>query len=383
MKICYLAFWDSVHTHRWLKYFADKGHEVHLISDNPRDCPELKDVILHDLSYRGEEKLRKYLNKIYFKIRMKRLNLLLKRIKPDILHSHVAPYWGWLGANTGFHPFAITAWGSIDTANHENSKRLKTEVEYALKKADLITSDSGDLRQETIKLGASSLNNYIVHWGVDLNKFNQFVDNSIVKKELNLSDGDPVIISVRQFRPLYNIDIIVRAFSVVLKEVPESKLILKNYQGYETRRINNLVKELKIEESVRFIEKVEYKEMPKYYRAADVFVSVPSFDSMSISLLEAMACGVIPVVSDLPATREWIKDGENGFLVPVRDVNALAASIIKALKKNKEINLIRERNWNLVKHGADYYKHMERMENLYYELLNRFENKSYEKYSSV
>lgn len=367
-RICYLATWDSVHTHRWLSYFSEKGYEIHLISNYPKKCPELENIKLYNLAYRGEERIRRGCYSLYFLIRRWRLALLLKKIKPHILHSHALPFWGWWGANANFHPFVITVWGQDTPPDTREPEQIKKEMIYALKKADLITSDSEDLRRWSINLGASPENNYIVHWGVDFNDFNMTVNGSVIRKELNLHD-DPVVISVRQFRELYNIDIIVKAFSQVLKEIPEAKLILKNYQGEEFNKIYNLVEKLRIKDAVRFVGKVDYKEMAKYYRSSDVFVSVPSCDSTSISMLEAMACGVVPVVSDLPASKEWIKDGENGFIVPVRNVEALADAIVKVLKNKKENNnLIREYNFNLVKSKADYYRHMENMERLYKKL---------------
>ncbi len=66
-------------------------------------------------------------------------------------------------------------------------------------------------------------------------------------------------------------------------------------------------------------------------QSADVYVSASRSDSTSVSLLEAMACGAFPVVSDIPANREWIDDGVNGMLFPVGDADALARCLVAAL----------------------------------------------------
>jgi len=141
----------------------------------------------------------------------------------------------------------------------------------------------------------------------------------------------------------------------------------------EQIKIQNLIKEFKIDKSVRIIYETEYEEMPMYYNLADFFISVPSSDSLSVSLLEAMACGVVPVVSDLPATREWVNDGENGLIVPVRNEKALADAILTLFMDKSMRERFKKRNLDLVK-KADFFLHMSRLENLYMDIWRRYQS---------
>ena len=101
--------------------------------------------------------------------------------------------------------------------------------------------------------------------------------------------------------------------------------------------------------------------MPEFYRAASVTVSVPFSDATPMALLEAMACGSIPVVSDLPSLREWIRDGENGRIVPVDDVGALADAMDDALS-NEALRLrASASNLGFVTSTASQDAHMNRM----------------------
>lgn len=372
MRICYLADWQSIHTQRWLRYFVDRGHEVFLISNRPQRCRELEGIALYDLMLSKWEglKMRRGCYRIYMALRLLKLKVLLKKIRPDILHAHYVSYYGWWGAKSGFHPFVLTAWGGDIYRDPNESQDARVKVMFALKRADLITSDNEDLRKATIELGAPSDINYVIGWGVDTSKFKPGIDSSDVRQRLNLGDS-PVVLSTRSFKPFYNIDIIIMAIPLVLERVPNAKFILNNYFGYEDEKMRRLVKELGVEEAVRFVGRLDHSEMPKYYNVADVFVSVPSFDATSVSLLEAMACGVSPVVSDLDSVKEWIKDGENGYIVPVRDHKALAEAIVRLLKDGRTRELFATRNVALIKERADHYKHMERMEELYFSLLQR------------
>ena len=81
-----------------------------------------------------------------------------------------------------------------------------------------------------------------------------------------------------------------------------------------------------------FLGKIDYIDLPKYFNNnADLFISISSNDSAPMSLLEAMACGVPPVIADHTAVNELVKDGWNGYVVPQRDPKATAQAIIKLL----------------------------------------------------
>jgi len=376
LRICYLADGRSIHTQRWLSYFASKGHEVHLIVYSSRESPEeddrrkLGNVKVHDFTPKFEESISKLSHTRRLCLMRRRLKLmkLLRKIRPDVLHSHFVEKYGWWGAISGFHPFVLTAWGSDIYICPEMSPKSKRQIKYALKQADLVTSDSEDLRKAIVKLDAPPDKVFLVQFGVDLTRFNPQVDASSVRERLSLGDS-PVVLCSRGFKPIYNTEILIRAIPLILSEVPDAKFILKNRYENEGAELRSLAKELKVNGAVRFVSSVGYDEMPRYYAASDVFVSIPSSDATPASLLEAMACGVAPVVSDLPSVREWIRDGENGYIVPARDPEALAFAMIKLLRDVPTRRLFVERNLALVRERADHHRHMENMENLYYSLV--------------
>ena len=129
--------------------------------------------------------------------------------------------------------------------------------------------------------------------------------------------------STRGLAPNYNQATIIRAMPAVLKAVPETCLIIKYHEALpdQLTRLRALVDELNLEKFIRFVGATPYADMPKYYALADVFVSIASSDSTPVSLLEAMACGAIPVVSDLPGPGEWITSGVNGLRVRAGDAH--------------------------------------------------------------
>src|SRR5881397_3103289 len=105
MKICFLAAADSAHSYRWIRFFSERGHEVHWISLVPADR-ELPSSVRF---YRVSGSLPGQLQLL---VAAPRVRSLVRDIAPDLLHAHYAGAYGLLGMLTGVRPFVVTAWGS-------------------------------------------------------------------------------------------------------------------------------------------------------------------------------------------------------------------------------------------------------------------------------
>jgi glycosyltransferase involved in cell wall biosynthesis len=98
-----------------------------------------------------------------------------------------------------------------------------------------------------------------------------------------------------------------------------------------------------------------YDEIAAALRSADAYASLTASDGVSASLLEAMAAGCLPIVSDIPAARTWITPGENGLLVDGSDAGSVAAALRRALQDEALRRLAAERNRAIVERRADLY----------------------------
>jgi L-malate glycosyltransferase len=352
MHICYLGWANHIHMERWAKCFADRGHKVSILTNKENICHiDGVDVI----PLRFSKGLR---TKIWH------MKWILKKIKPDILHAHYITAFGFLAFASGIRPVIQTAWGSDIYEFPYKETRINEKLKHVLHQSDIITCDSLDLKKHIIEIGGIEERIKIIQWGVDRSLFNHSVDFIEFKEKLGLS-GKKIVFSPRHFAPIYNIDIIIRTIPKVIKEIPNAFFLLKNYNGALENELMLLAKDLGICQYIMFINKCSYEDMVRYYRISDLFISVPSSDGTPVSLLEAMACGVPPLVSDLPSIREWIIDNENGKVVSVRNVDALARGIIDLLSDEKKRLSMINKNYEIVASRGDHRKNMNIMEDIY------------------
>jgi glycosyltransferase involved in cell wall biosynthesis len=293
------------------------------------------------------------------------LRILSMLIRPDVVHSHWAPY-GYAPLQAGLKPLVVTAWGSDVLLPESLPPETRSEMDLALTCAQLVTCDSHEMRKVILQRTCGKGRVEVVQWGVDTQMFRPGLDVAELRRELSLGSG-PVVFYPRQLDPVYNPDTALQAIPGVLEAFPDARFIFKHYiqEPERVAEIKQLAARLGIADEVRFLDSVPYETMAKLYALADVMVSVPSSDGTPMSLLESMAAGAVPLVSDLPSLREWIADGVNGRMVPARNVEALTQALIELLGDPETRQRMRAHNFDLVKERADQKNEMLRMESIY------------------
>jgi len=367
MKICYLGDARSTHVKRWVEYFA-KEHEIDLITLSytkkedtfvPEEVYKKMGVRVHKVS-----KLMPFLLFAPFKIRR-----LIKKIKPDLVHAHYVTQYGFCGAFSGFHPLVISPWGSDVLVDPNKSKILKLMVKFALKRADLITCNGINLKEALIKLGDDSQKIKIVYHGVDIKEFNPKQKDKKLREKLKIFDS-PTVISIRGLEPIYDVESLIEAIPLVLKRVPDAKFIIAN-NGSQEAHLKEMATSLDIWNNVKFVGLIQHNELPKYLASSDVYVSTSLSDGMALSTMEAMACKVALVITDVGDNRTWVRNEENGFIVPTKNSEVLAEKIIYLLENEEVRKRFGEISRRRIEEKGDYYKEMEKMRELYEEMARR------------
>ena len=243
-------------------------------------------------------------------------------------------------------------------------------VRYALRHADIVHVHTKYLKWYISKfINADKIR--LIPWGADLKPFKKDYSREIrkLKKRLNIKN-QKIILSYRRLDPYFNMDKIIKAVPCIIKEHPDVVLVFmwgSADKSYE-KKMRDLVKELKISKYVRFAGYEDTRIVPSYLKMADIMIMIPPTEGGSISLFESMACGLIPVVSDIPTNQEWIKDGYNGFLVNVNDQEAVNLKIAKALSNIRLKGKFYKINKAIVQNKGDFDRNMLKVYQVYKEL---------------
>jgi len=243
----------------------------------------------------------------------------------------------------------------------------KVLAKQAAMKAHKIIVDAKCMKQIWTSTGIPENKVQVIPFGVDTNLFNPNTNGNHIRKKLSIRRKDITIISTRPFFNHYNIECLIKAIPIIIKKHENAKFIIKGSGPLESD-IKKLAKKLRVDQHIRFTEPVPYHEMPHYLAAANIYVSTSFIDSTSVSLLEAMACGLPPITTDIPGNREWIKNETNGLLYPPKDHKALAEKITQLVENAGQRKRFGERCHQIILEKAAWNKCVSKMETIYQSL---------------
>ncbi len=314
----------SPHVANHISRIKDDDTIIEVISNGNNYFEEKEKIHLADFS------LLKFWN---LWITVNRIRKIIREFNPNVIHIHQAnsvAFYTLIANKKIKKPTILTAWGSDVLLNPKKSLLLKWLVKFNLRHAQFFSSDSTFMAEEMQRLVPDKkLDVTISNFGVAP------LDLVVNKKN--------IIYSNRNHNPLYRIDKVIEGFERFAKSEVGSnwKLIIAG-SGSETAKLKSIVDDKGLNEKITFVGFVNKEENYKYYADAKIFVSLPESDATSISLLEAMYYQCLPVLSDLPANKEWVVDNENGIIVHDLDGNYLERALLLDTfdgEKNRKIIL--------------------------------------------
>lgn len=326
MRVLYLTRGYTAHDHRFLGKLAQTGNVIGCArlepvaeTDDPHPLP---DGITR---LRLNETPRKPTWGDYPRLH-RRLRDVLDEFSPDVVHAGPVQRGGLLAAWAGFRPLVTMSWGS-DILWDARRGINRLAARYALARTSVFVCDCQAVRQAGIALGAPARRVVVFPWGVDLRRFSPG-DGLALRRSLGWEEAF-LLLSTRAWERLYGVDTLVEGFVQAARQDGTLRLLLLG-QGSLGPWIRGRLLEAGMAERVHFAGRVELEELPGFYRAADLYVSASRSDGSSVSLLEAMACGVPALVSDIAGNREWVTPEENGWWFRTGHAEALARAILGA-----------------------------------------------------
>jgi glycosyltransferase involved in cell wall biosynthesis len=289
------------------------------------------------------------------------------RHRCQMIHVHWAIPTGLIGASVAFvarKPFIVTVHGSDFRLAMDQSSFLKKIFLYVCKKANHLHCVSEGMKRELENLGINRGRISAFPMGIEVG----FLGKQGGQRAG--SDRRPTtILSNRNLLPIYNVSLFIRAIPLVLREESKVKFFVAG-DGPEREELERKAKNLRIGDFVQFLGRMPHDAMLNLLGQTDIYVSTSLHDGTSVSLLEALGSGAFPVVTDIPSNREWISDGENGFLVPTDDEKNLAIRIIEAMRDRSLVEKAMQKNFRLVKEKCLWPATTEKTKRIYEKVLS-------------
>jgi len=337
LKILVLADSRSFHVERYVRELVRQNCRVVTAS------LERGQLTHYHLKKRGPFKLWHYLFSVY------EIKHLIKKFQPDIVNPHFASGYGYtaaLAVSGKKLPVVLVLWGSDVLIVPDKSYFHKRKTQKALKRADFVFGDSNYLISRAEKM-TSLKQSRVIPWGIEEKYFKYYQFDYKLQKPLK-------IIIPRMHEKVYNNLFIVKTLAPLIKK-NRVRLTFPTF-GSLAEEFKKHSKEI-VGERLEFYDKMNRDSFLKFMSGFDVYLSASKSDSSPVSLIEAMALGLIPVTADIPGVKEWLTPA-NGYLFKENDSEGLPAILEKIITDNDPHERIRRDNFERVKREAVFEKNV-------------------------
>lgn len=238
-----------------------------------------------------------------------RLLRWLKAVDADWIHAHYLSSHGtlaWLAQRLGLRARLVgSAWGSDILVAPVASAPMRWLTRRVLRASALTTSDSSFMAERMRELGAREV--LVFPFGLEA------LPPAAPDKD------DALFFANRALEPVYAPQRVIEVFAAIAAGWPAARLAVA-HDGSLAPVLRQQVETLGLQERVQFLGRLDAQTQSRWYDRARWYLSLPRSDSTSVSVLEAMAHGCIPILSNLPANRELVEPGRNGLVLGAGEV---------------------------------------------------------------
>ncbi|MCR5609779.1 MAG: glycosyltransferase [Lachnospiraceae bacterium] len=359
MKILFIGSAISNHTLRWVNSLSERGHNVLLVcggdlkakSENIKISDKVK---VHYLRFGSG--IGYYLNAV-------ELNKIYKDFKPDIVNAHYATGHGVLARLARVKPLIISFWGSdifeYPFLSRINRRILLKNILYA----DAVAATSIAMAKKIKEVYPEYKKDVVVTpFGIDTELF---------KPKEREKNKRSVIGIVKYLKPIYDIPLLIDAFSILWHKMDVKPLLYIYGGGPLLEELQEKCDKLGISEDVIFFGTIPNTQIAEAINNMDVFVNCSKAESFGVALLEAMACKVPVVATDTEGYREVVQDGVTGIILKDRKPETMAEELLRLLNNQEVCNYYGENGRKRVLELYDWNKDVSIMESLYEETVRK------------
>ncbi|MED1490337.1 N-acetyl-alpha-D-glucosaminyl L-malate synthase BshA [Bacillus smithii] len=351
------------------KLLAEKGHEIHFITSS---VPFRLNRMYHNIYYHQVEvsQYSVFQYPPYDIALSNKMAEVMRREKLDILHVHYAiPHavCAILGKQmAGSNCKIVTTLHGTDITVLGYDPSLTDAIRFGIERSDAVTAVSNALVQETYQLIQPEKEIIPIYNFIDERIFKK-ISSSHLKEEYGIRTDEKVIIHVSNFRSIKRVPDVVKVFARIFEKMPAKLLLVGD--GPEMTVVSKLVSDLGLDEGVFFLGKQDNLE--ELYSISDLMLLLSQKESFGLALLEAMACGVPCIGTNVGGIPEVIQNGVNGFICEPGDLADIVQKSLYLLENSEIHRQFSERSVLTVKQKFYSRKIVNRYESIYLSLLQQ------------
>lgn len=379
----------------WIRMVLDAGHMVTLVTTYPcQEIPGVEHIIpLHvafgSLAGGGSSPssaLRRLVRRFrplfqaarntFAPLGMERagrqFSRLVEQVKPDIVHALRIPYEGILASHTppGI-PLVVNIWGNDFTLHANSSRMLGRLTTGTLRRADALMADTRRDLRLAVRWGFDSTKPALAlpsAGGIDLEQVGAAVPLPFRQEVFAKIPKDiPWVVNPRGIRAYTRTDVFFQSIPLVLNRWQNVRFLCP---GMENRKeAEDWVQRLGIDDHVHLLPVLSQDDLWRLFSRSVMSLSITMHDGTPNTLLEAMACGSLPIAGDLETLREWITPGVNGLLVDPNQPQAVADAMLLGFANPQLFRTAAEINRNIILERAETRMVREKLQKFYQEIL--------------
>ncbi len=298
----------------------------------------------------------------------------IKNIKsePDLIHAHFSypdGYGMMKLAKKWRVPLVISALGTIERKVAYEGTYTSRQIIEAMNFADRILSVSEDLKLHIVNLGINEEKVRVVPNGVDTEEFKP-LGKIHARNQLKLPQDKNIVLFVGALRKIKGVDYLIEAAKNFVNT--NTDLYMVGRDDGLRKNLEKRAHELKITDRIRFTGPVNHEDIPLWISASDILVLPSLSEGRPNVVLEALACEVPVVATDVGGIPELMVDGETGYLVPAKNPAELSTKINKLLEdKSRRENMGKLGRKSIIRRGLTWEAHAKKTVDIYSELLEK------------
>ena len=362
MKICFLADGGSIHTVRWVNAMAEKGHDIHLVTM----CAKLK----HQIDKNVAIYQLPVTHFVGYYLNAGRVKKVVRKIKPDLVHTHYASGYGTLSRLLNFSPTLLSVWGSDVFEFPYQSKIKRRILEKNLRAASQIASTSVVMKKQTEKFVNPKIPIVVTPFGVDMQKFNGR------KKDQNHDTINIGMVKTleEKYGPRYLIEGTALLIERLRRDGPPSllgqlRLIIVG-EGSQLEELKQLAKDRGISQITTFTGAIDHDVVPEILSKIDIYCAPSLTESFGVAVVEASACEIPVIVSDVGGLPEVVVDGETGYIVQAQNSQQIACRLYDLVIDEAKRRQFGQNGRKFVQLHFSWKDNVALMESVYRRILN-------------